>query len=141
MSKAEECPVCYSRSCAGVSQHTTTEVQRMRENDAVGNFTAKNLDKDQPDMPHAVKVTQTKMQALINSFPALKGRAGWRGDDSAHFRKCMTGMSSGEYCAAEFVLYVWNRVDNKFDMDRAINTWDQQNMDVFLDWLQNPWWM
>lgn len=82
-----------------------------------------------------------KMNALIKSFPCLDGRAGWRGDDDNHFRGCMTGMSTGERLAAEFVLYVWDRTENRFDFNAAVLKWDDGNRAALIKWLQNPWWM
>lgn len=79
------------------------------------------------------------IHSLVDSFPALRGRARWIGDDSKAFKKCMRGMSSGERHAALFVLYVWNHFENKFDFDAAINSWDNNNLAAFRDWLKNPW--
>lgn len=81
------------------------------------------------------------MISLVSAFPALNGRAAWSGNDSKPFKKCMRGMSTGEGISAQFVLHVWNRHENKFDLGDAVARLDHDNLNVIRAWLNDPWFM
>ena len=86
--------------------------------------------------------SERRMEYLIESFPCLKGRAAWRGDDSKHFKASMRGMSTSERHCAEFVLMVWNRFENKkFNLGEAAAKLDDENLAPIRAWLAKPWWM
>jgi hypothetical protein len=103
------------------------------------------------------------LQALAESFPTLCGRIpleffDTRGGllDACAFAAWARPLSGGEREAVLFVLSVWNSSTNwheaaglcrsdgpmggRFDVHRALGTWDQAHRDAFLAWARDPWW-
>ena len=85
--------------------------------------------------------TRDKVSLLADSFPALRSAPGVAPWDEESFAEWMrSGVSHGEYCAAQFVLAVWNHYDHKFDPMDALGVWDEGNRAAFVAWARSPWW-
>lgn len=86
-----------------------------------------------------------RMLSLVWSFPCLQRcpLTSWDAKKFASWawEKCH---SSGELHAARFILNVWNPKTHwrlgKFDMMRALGTWNANNRRGFLEWARDPWW-
>ncbi len=84
------------------------------------------------------------MLELTASFPTLRGVLDeWdpvRLDEWA----CGPEPGSGAFRAAQFVLSVFNSEADwqcgRFDLQRALGTWDAAHRAAFMAWLQSPWW-
>lgn len=50
----------------------------------------------------------------------------------------------GMYCAAQFILSVWNPDDSwpigPFKLHEALGCWDREHHDAFAAWVIDPWW-
>jgi hypothetical protein len=82
---------------------------------------------------------EEKISALALTFPALR-RAPVKPWNEDKFRAWMRVCSGGELRAASFVLAIYNRWDNRFDIGQ-ISGWDDENLAAFVKWARAPWWL
>lgn len=101
-----------------------------------------------------------RLEALARSFSSFRDRLPaelFRPWDATKFAEYCAPMSSGEKEAALFVLSVWNWMDDwaqfglsrgpkedafrgRFDVHRALSSWDDDHTKAFLAWASAPWW-
>lgn len=86
-----------------------------------------------------------RMTALAETFPSLRGVPGVRPWDAATLERWAAGPapSSGALLAAQLLLMAWNRAIDwqcgRFDLGRAVATWDASHRQAFAAYAADPW--
>lgn len=92
----------------------------------------------------------TTIKELALSFNALKGCPVLEPSDPWEPKKLdawalSAEASPGALCAASFVLTVWNQYEpwrcGRFPLLDAMFFWSYEDRQVFLRWVERPWWM
>lgn len=92
-----------------------------------------------------MKSLDEQMTDLAESFPGLRGVPGVRPWDPRKLDEWAAGPvpSSGALCAAQLVCTVFNWTASwtcgRFDLGRAMATWDESHKAAFAAWAQKPW--
>lgn len=87
-----------------------------------------------------------RMATLAQSFPTLRDAPGIQPWDPERLDTWAVGPAPGHgaFCAARFVLAVWNSTDEwqcgTFDVMEALACWDREHRAAFLEWAREPWW-
>ena len=81
----------------------------------------------------------TQWRALANSFPCLARMAGWKRIPSDYtpdtlIELCRGAISTSERSICEFLLHVWNKYDNAFELPE-LQGWDQRHQEAFAAWV------
>lgn len=89
--------------------------------------------------------SEQRILALLNRFPTLRGvLSRW---DALALDAWARGPVPGKSArlAAQFVLEVWNVYEEwpcgRFNLHRALSAWDEEHTQVFLEWVQAPWYL
>jgi hypothetical protein len=89
-----------------------------------------------------------RMTYLAQSFPTLVGRPGVEPWDPLLLEKhSMSGdAGAAELHACRFLLGLWNPHRKKawscgrFELVKAMATWDDDHRQALIDWVEKPWW-
>lgn len=86
-----------------------------------------------------------KLTDLAKMFPTLQEADGVSPFDGEALDRwaCNPSRGSGAFHAAQFVLAVFNMEApwecGRFDLMKAMTTWDAEHREAFLTWARNPW--
>lgn len=91
----------------------------------------------------------TRMSAIAERFPSLRGVAGVRPFDVVLLLTSYRGTSHGQQCAIRFLLGLWNAgywVGRRrrggpppFDLHEARSVWDAEHVEAFRAFVAQDW--
>lgn len=87
---------------------------------------------------------EQKMTALAMSFRAYREKVA-RGQlhelwDAQRVSEWLETAAWGERRVYRFLLSVWDKSENSFDLHDALSVWDDEHRAAFIAWAKDPWW-
>lgn len=83
-------------------------------------------------------ISRPRLAALAHTFPSL-AHAPVEPFDPDALVAWKHGASHGQKLAADFVLHVFNRYSNDFNLGEAMSRWDSAHIAAFAAWAASPW--
>lgn len=97
-----------------------------------------------PDVKAGAGAMEDRMLLLAASFPTLRGVLERWDPQALDAFTCGPAPGSGAFHAARFVLSVFNAKAEwqcgRFDLHRALWSWDAEHRAAFMAWARAPWW-